>query len=366
MKFDIKNLITFFVLVISLFFIPRSIIFAIIIFGILVLVHEFGHYIVAVKSGVFVEEFAIGMGPKIIGVKPKDTLYSLRILPLGGYCKMLGEDEECEDERAFNNAPVLARIATIFAGPFFNFLLTIVAAIIFISIIGYSPTVINGVKDGYPAQLAGLTDGDKIVKINGDRVYNSKDVNLLIQINKSESLTIEYLRNNKPETVKLNPVKDNGGYIIGITFDGPYRDNVFKILKYSMYEVRTTIKNVYLSFRMLFSGNVSKEEMAGPVGIIGMISSTYTHSEKAGALVVLLNFLSFVILLSFNLGVVNLLPFPALDGGRLAFLIIEAIRGKPINRNVEGTIHLVGFTLLMVLMVFLLFNDIVNLKMGVW
>lgn len=378
---DIKNIITLVVVIISLFLIPKNILFAILVFGILVLVHEFGHYIIAVKSGIFVEEFAIGMGPKLFSFKKRaslyknvekkenddklnrDTVYSVRVLPLGGYCKMLGEDEECNDENAFNNKPVLARMATIFAGPFFNFVFAFIAAILFVGMVGYGTTTIDGFIDNSAAKKAGFKKGDVIYKINDNKTYINDDIFIELFKSKGKSVEIEYKRDGAINKKLFTPMNVDGNYSMGITIRAK-RVNFLESFKIGYYKLRNLVNQQVLTFSMLFKGQVKKEQVSGPVGIVNLINQGYTTNSKYGLEGIAKVFLHFVMFLSFNLGVVNLFPIPALDGGRLVFLLIEAIRRKPLNREVEGVIHLVGLGLLMVLMVFLLFNDIGNIFMS--
>lgn len=343
--------------------VPRSIVVAFLIFSFIVLVHEFGHFIVAKKSGIFVEEFAIGMGPKLISVEGKETVYSIRILPIGGFCKMLGEDEDAEDERAFNNKSVWARIATVFAGPLFNFILVFLASILMIGIFGYTDTVIMGVSDDTPAQLAGLQSGDEITKIDNKSVALRQDISLAMIAAQGNPVEFEIVRDGETFTRLITPEEvDRHHYRIGINLQHQ-KSSFIDTIQYGAYEFRYWARYTMTSFRMLFSGEFTRQDVAGPVGIVNMVSEGYEMGSSHGALGAIEMILTFIILISFNLGVVNLIPIPALDGGRLIFLIIEGIRGKPINREAEGFMHFVGFALLMALMVFLLFNDISNFRL---
>ena len=383
-KFDFKNLLFLLLFIILLVVIPSGILFAIVILSIVVLVHEFGHYIVAKANGIFVSEFALGMGPKIISIKPKETVFSLRALPIGGFCnmhedinvedlendkeqekcpegKLMFDGQEIDADRAFGNKSVWARMSTILAGAFFNFILTFVAAFALVAITGYVTTEINGIIPDSPAEEVGLEEGDIITRINGKRVYIQDDLALYTFLSEGEELLIEYERNGERYTTNLTPMVDEGRYLIGI--NPKYeKGNVIDIAKNSYYQGRFYFVSTFESLKMMVKGEVTTDDVAGPVGMFEMMNTGYNaSSEAAGRKGVLLTGLGMIILISTSLGVMNLLPFPALDGGRFVFLLYEAIRGKPANRNVEATIHFIGFAALMILMVFLLFNDISNL-----
>ncbi len=340
-----------------------NIVVAILIFGLLVLVHELGHFLAARKNGILVEEFAIGMGPKLVGFKRGDTLYTIRILPLGGFCKMLGEDEEVEgDERAFSSKSVGARIVVVIAGAAFNIILAFVFACIIVGMTGDYTTKISGVEEGTPAYEAGLRPDDTIVKVDGHRIISSSEISLYISLKKGEAVDIVYKRDGQEQGVTIIPDEVEGDYYIGISnFHKINRGNFFEVIKYGFIKVAFWIKTVFLSLGMIFRGEVGRKDVGGPIRIISEISRGYTESVKYGIRNVFLTISSYIVFLSANLGVMNLLPIPALDGGRLLFLLIEAIRRKPISREKEGYVHFVGFVLLMVLMVFLLFNDFSNI-----
>ncbi|GMQ60515.1 RIP metalloprotease RseP [Vallitalea sediminicola] len=338
-----------------------NIVVAILIFGLLVLVHELGHFLAARKNGILVEEFAIGMGPKLAGIKRGDTLYSIRLLPFGGYCKMLGEDESVEDDpRAFSNKSVGARIVVVVAGAAFNILLAFIFACIIVGNMGDYTTTVDKVTDGSPAFNAGLESGDKILKIDNHNLVAYDEISLYINLKKGEAIDITYKRDEKTYTTNITPLEQDGRYVIGISPAKMNQGNFFEIIKYGFIKVLFWIKTVFLSLGMLLSGKFTRQDIGGPVRIISMISEGYTESVKYGIKQVFMTISSYIVLLSANLGIMNLLPLPALDGGRLVFLIIEAIRKKPINREKEAYVNFIGFVLLMVLMVFMLFNDFSN------
>ena len=337
-----------------------KIVIAIIIFSILILFHELGHFLAAKLNGIRVHEFTLGLGPTIIGVKKGDTKYCLKLLPFGGSCVM-GEDEESDEPDAFNNKSVWARISVVAAGPIFNFILAFLFAIVIISCAGYDEPKVQAVTEGFPAEAAGIQPGDMVIKMNNDRIRVYREISLYVNMHQGETVDLVYERDGKRYETTLEPKLDeeSGNYYLGFSSNGQRtKGNVIQILKYSLYEVEYWIETTYKSLAMIFRGKVSADDVSGPVGIVSAIGDTYEQSKADGVYYVMLNMMNFAILLSANLGVMNLLPLPALDGGRLVFLIIEAIRRKPVNREKEGLVHFIGFALLMLLMVVVLYNDI--------
>ena len=343
-----------------------SIILFLIIFLVVVIAHEFGHFIVAKKNGIRVVEFFIGMGPSLFSFQKGETKYSLKLFPVGGACMFEGEDglekEKGEiSERAFPNAPVWARVATIFAGPLFNFLVAFVMAVILVSVCGITtPEVLSVSEDGRALQ-AGMQVGDVITKINGKSVHLGGEVTLISQLNtKGETLTITYERNGQEGTAVINPSYDEatGRYYMGVGIGGYLKCNVPQTFEYAFYTMKFYVESTFKSLGMLVTGQLSKDDVSGPVGLVKVVDEVYDSAKVYGAIDVLLNMMEIALLLSVNLGIMNLLPFPALDGGRLVFLLIEAFRGKPIPPEKEGMVHLAGMMALMVLMVLVFFNDI--------
>lgn len=337
-----------------------GIILAIIIFSFIVFFHEFGHFILAKKNGIDVEEFAIGMGPALCSKEYKGTKYAIRLFPIGGYCAM-GEDEAATDSpNNFNNKSVWARISVIAAGPIFNFILAFVFAVILTAMVGYDPPVVREVEQGYPAAEAGIQKGDTIVKMGNKKINIYREISIYNQFHQGEDVEITYIHDGKKQTVTLTPKMDEeSGYTrIGITGSGNTKANIFTSIQYGVYEVKFWICTTLESLKMLITGQIGADQLSGPVGIVSVVDNTYQQSKSYGLFIVIAQMLNIAILLSANLGVMNLLPLPALDGGRLVFLFVEAIRRKRIPPEKEGYVHLVGIALLMVLMVFVMFNDI--------
>ncbi len=334
---------------------------AIIIFSIIILFHELGHFLLAKKNGIRVNEFCLGLGPTLFGITKGETKYSIKLLPFGGACMMEGEDEDSNDARSFQKKSVWARISVVVAGPVFNFIMAFVFAFILISCIGYDKPVIYDVMEGYPAQEAGMQAGDTIISMNGKKMHFYREVSLYSYFHPGKTIDIVYERDNERYETRLIPVfeEEEGRYLIGFYGSGlREKGTILDSFKYSIYELKYWISTTIDSLRMLVSGRVSVNEVSGPVGIVKTIGDTYDESKREGGYMVFLNMLNIAILLSANLGVMNLLPLPALDGGRLVFLIIEAVRRKRIDPDKEGMVHFVGLVLLMLLMVFVMVNDI--------
>jgi len=337
-----------------------GIVYALLIFSFIVFFHEFGHFILAKKNGIEVNEFAIGMGPRLCSKEYKGTQYSLRLFPIGGFCAMGEDDEATDSPDNFNNKSVWARISVIAAGPVFNFILAFVFAFILIMMTGYDEPIVSEAPEGYAAAEAGIEAGDKITHMGGERICVFREITYYNQFHQGEEVEVTYLRDGKEHTAVLTPTfdKELDYYRIGVSGGNPQKANVLTALKYSVYELRFWIKTTIQSLKMLVTRQIGLDQLSGPVGIVDVVDDTYQQSKEYGIRIVLLQFMNIAILLSANLGVMNLLPLPALDGGRLVFLFIEAIRKKRIPPEKEGYVHLIGIVLLMALMVFVMFNDI--------
>lgn len=375
----------------------RTIILFLIIFGAVVISHEFGHFIIARKNGIRVLEFAVGMGPTLFSFTRSGVKYSLKLLPIGGACMFDGEDGivaqedkeaggmrrragmETELPRgevlsadgveaegiAFTEAGVWKRIAAVFAGPFFNFILAFVVALVLTSFSGVDLPVIGQVGTDSAAMEAGLQSGDVITQINREKIHFYREVMVISSMNQGEPLEIRYRRGDEQGTALVNPVYDEkaGRYFIGVTGAGEYLEcNPLQVFQYAFYEVEYYVKTTYKSLGMLVRGRVSRDEVSGPIGIAQFVGESYDQAEENyGTSSAILTMLEIMVLLSVNLGILNLLPLPALDGGRLLFMFVEVVRGKPIAPEKEGLIHFAGLVVFMVLMVFIMYNDIMKL-----
>ncbi len=369
-----------------------NILIAILIFSVIILFHELGHFLLAKANKVGVIEFSLGMGPRIVSFAKIDggfrlkffgsskyfeehkefedhTIYSWKILPLGGSCMMLGEMENLENDKAFGKKSVLARMSIIFAGPFFNFILAFALALCVIGMVGYDKAQITDVEVGMPIEQSGFQDGDIITEINGRNIVVNRELIYYLQFHPLSDAPVELKaeRDGKEITATVTPklVKNDEGqevYRLGFAYGvGRTKTGLWDTVKYSAYEVKFWICTTMESLWQMITGKVSAKEISGPVGIIHTVGDVVDQSRKDGLKYVWLNIFSMGILLTANLGVVNLFPIPALDGGRLLFLIIEGIRKKPLPEKFESYVNAGGFALLMLLMVFTFANDILNL-----
>ena len=346
-----------------------TLILFIIIFGVVVIAHEFGHFLLAKANGIHVVEFAVGMGPTLCSFQKKGTKYSLKLFPIGGACMFEGEDglltkEGESSEGSFLNASVWGRISTVVAGPVFNFILAFFIALIMVSMTDYvaiRDSVATEVAEGGGAEAAGLQDGDRIISINGEKICLYQEISLYMQASyRGGDLEVVYERDGTKYTTTLTPQYDeaSGIYLLGVMNADFVEPRGIDTLKYAWYEMRYSVKATYKSLGMIFRGKVSRQDVAGPVGIaVNVVGKTYGWQS------VFLSMLNITLMLSVNLGILNLLPVPALDGGRLVFLLVEVIRGKPVPPEKEGMVHFVGLMFFMVLMVFIFFNDLSNIFM---
>lgn len=338
------------------------IVYAIIIFAILIFVHELGHFIAARVSGISVREFALGMGPKLFKKQGKQTLFSIRAFPIGGFCAMEGEDEDSADPHAFNNRPIPARALTLVAGSLMNILLAILLLSIIIFSAGEPTTKIAEIGADSPALGAGLVEGDQIVSINGEPIKSWADISAYVtDFNQrvasgevtGDAAAIEVLRaDGSRETIKTAFYEDaEGNMKIGITpVIGHSAGFAFRSIGYGANATWSMTKMMFATLRDLFTGKAGIDSLTGPVGIVKTVGDT---AQMGFGYVVQL-----AALISLNLGIVNLLPLPALDGGRILFLIVRIFTGKRVSDTVEGRIHLVGFVLLIALMVYVTVIDV--------
>lgn len=341
-----------------------GIILAILLFSAIVIFHELGHFLLAKKNKIRVDEFSLGLGPTIFGKQFGETKFSLKLLPFGGACMMGEDDVDDMSEGSFNSKSVWARMSVIVAGPVFNLILAWILCMIIIGWTGYRAPIVSNVTDGYSAQEEGIEPGDVIKKIGGKSVHIWNDISLYNMMHAgTKSVEVKYERDGKDYTVVLEPKQNEGDAfpLLGITGGEMVRPGLFGTVRYGAYTVKYWIKYTVDSLKMLISGKVGVKDLSGPVGIVSAVDNVYQEAAPAGMVVVILNLLNIGVLLTANLGVMNLLPLPALDGGRLVFLIIEAVRGKRVPPEKEGMVHFAGFVLLMALMVVIMFNDILKL-----
>ncbi len=348
-----------------------GIVIALLIFGLIVTVHEFGHFICAKLSGIKVLEFAVGMGPKIIQKQIGETMYSLRLLPVGGYCAMEGEDTSGDDPRSFRNAKLWKRMIVLVAGAGMNFVLGIISIVIMVCMMTDIPTTqilgFAGVKndDGTKTYYAesyhsGLRHDDVIIKVDNTSIYSVLDLNFMLMLDPTDTDHDLVVKRNG-EKIILDGVKfTNSQTGDKMDFGLVYLDKTpASVLKYSGQTFASMSHIVGLSLKYLVTGQVSKDEVSGPVGVVSTISETTSQAESTEDAI--FNLFYMMSLITINLGIFNLLPVPGLDGGRLLFCFIELIRRKPIKPEHEGYVHLAGMVLLFGVMIFATFNDIMRL-----
>lgn len=345
-----------------------TIIFAILFFSLIVVVHEFGHYITARLFKVKIHEFAVGMGPKIFSKEKNGILYSLRAVPMGGFCAMEGEDGgSSEDEGALCKKPWYQKLIILGAGAFMNILLGFFVVLIFILIsVSFTKTisvpVVSSTVEGSDASKV-LKQGDRITNVGGETVHIVRDVNFAMQQNGKAPVDITVKRNGEKLTFNINPFEteyEDGtkGYIIGFTTTAESA-NFSNVLHEAFFDTIWMGKAVLVSLKMLVRGEVGINEMTGPVGVVSAMNQT--AKQSGGGLLGILNLLYLGAFISVNIGIMNLLPLPALDGGRIFFTLIEAVRRKPIPAEKEGFVHMIGFFLLICLMIFATWNDVLRL-----
>ena len=342
-----------------------GIVIAILMFSGIIIFHELGHFLLAKKNGIRVDEFSLGLGPTLIGKEFHGTKFSIKLLPFGGACMMGEDDVDDMSEGSFNSKSVWARMSVIVAGPAFNLILAWIMCIVMVAWVGYMPPVVDTVQPGYAAYEEGLQSGDVIKEINGKNIHLWNEISLYNLTHAQEKeAEVVYERDGKEytATLELRQLENDAYKKLGVTNSGEsVRPGILGSLQYGAYTVKYWVDYTVDCLRMLVTGQVGVRDLSGPVGIVDFVGDTYHQSAGAGLKILVLNMMNIGILITANLGIMNLLPIPALDGGRLVFLIIEAIRRKRIPPEKEGMVHFAGFALLMALMVFVMYNDIMKL-----
>lgn len=327
-----------------------TVILGILLFLFLIFPHELGHFLMARAVGVKVNEFAFGMGPAIWKKQGKETLYSVRLLPVGGYCAMEGEDKDSDDERAFNKKSPGAKILVLAAGAAMNVLIAVVVMSGIMFATGEATNVINKVVKDSPAAAAGIEHGDRIVDAGGKKIGNWYDFHESMRGQKKPfKLTVE--RKGERKAFSVTPKEEKGRYVIGVS--AVVEKNLFKSVARGAKSTWILTGRMYAGLKDLVTGKVAVKEVTGPVGMIGLVHQTTSRG--------LTPFFYLLVFISLNLAIFNLLPFPALDGGRIIFVIIRMVTGKAITDRQENMVHGAGMILLLTLMVFATWNDLVRL-----
>ena len=343
------------------------ILFALLFFGVIIMIHECGHFACAKLFKVKVNEFSLGMGPALFKRKKGDTLYALRLFPIGGYVAMEGEDDASEDDRAFNKKPVWQKMIIVVAGALMNLILGFILMVLLLTtstdLIGT-----NTIKEFYPDAVSsqyGLQAGDRFVEIDGHHVWSELDLSFLMS--RSQDGVFDFVVERNGEKVTLNDVhfateQQNGITLIQYDFiiigEQP---GFLNIVKNAFTQSAFIVRMVWLSVFDLVTGRYGMSELAGPVGTVDLIADVTAQAVSSGSLTNLLTIMAFI---TINVGVANLLPLPALDGGRFLFLAVEAVRRKPVNPKYEGYVHAAGLALLLLLMVVVTYNDIARIVHG--
>ncbi len=345
------------------------VIIGILLFELIIFLHELGHFLTAKKFGVKVNEFALGMGPKIVKFQKGETLYSLRLFPIGGFCSMEGEDGESEDSRSFGKKKVWQRMIIVVAGAVMNILLGFLLMMITLipTQLFATSTIARFAEVNTSSEY--LKVGDEIKSINGYDIYTSMDYNFALATAKSNDMKITVRRDG--ETLTFDHVKfpttknDDGKEIIhpDIIRLGVH-NNFGTLMQQTFLQTCSTVRMVWASLFGLITGQFGFNEMAGPIGMTSAVTQVTAEGLKSSFWDGLTNLIFIMMVITVNLGVVNLLPLPALDGGRLVFLIIEAIRRKPVKPEHEGWVHLIGMIALLLFMVVISINDIIKLFNG--
>lgn len=344
-----------------------GIVWFILILGAIILVHEFGHFIFSKLFGVYVYEFSLGMGPKLLHYKKKkgETEYCLRLIPIGGFVSLAGEDADNNDkipeDRKLYNKPVWQRFIIMVAGATFNFVFAFVLLFIMALIYGGASMkpVIANVSEQYPAYKAGVEVGDTVVSIDGERTYSWSEVQLYISMSDGEEMEF-VLKNTEGQkrTVMITPevVEDSEGnknYVVGIGLDNTKKTGFGNAIKYAVETTGYLFRLMFITLKQLFTGEVGVKDLSGPVGIYTVVSDQAKQGFES--------LMYLTAYLSVNVGVINLLPFPAFDGGRVLFLIIEKIRRKPVKAKTEAIVNSIGFCILILLMIVVTIGDIIKL-----
>lgn len=325
---------------------------AIFIFTTLVLWHELGHFLLAKINNVHVEEFSIGMGKKLFGLKKRETEYNLRLIPIGGFVRMLGEDVEVSHTRSFSSKNSWQKLSIVIAGSLFNFLLSIILFSIVLGSRGVSTTVITDIKKDSPAYLSGIQLGDKLIKIDEKNITSFEE--FVMEVNQSNGSIVTVTVKRSDETISLSIIPEltniNGKpqYLIGVSTLKNL--NFIESIKYGLIESITTTRDMLKSFASLFV-KFDKDSFGGPITILKLS----TETAKSG----LINSLIFMAVLSINLALFNLIPFPALDGGWVLVCIIELIIGRKLNENKVGVLNYIGFVILIGVMILVTIKDII-------
>jgi len=329
---------------------------ALLAFSLLIIGHEFGHFIMAKVNGVRVLEFSLGMGPKLFSIKGKETEYLIKLLPIGGYVKMFGEEDDVSvvDQRAFSNKTSFQKLTIVSAGPIMNFII----AILFFSLVGglqgHSTNIVDKIVENSPAMEAGIESGDKITEVNGKMVTTWEDfLNEILVLENPNSISMVVERNGEKINFDIVPDynSEEGRYQVGV-YSQVVKPNFVQSVKYGFNQTGSTIRQVFGFFSQLFKGKITADDVGGPISIMKISGLAAQRG--------ILTLLNIMALFSVQLAIFNIIPFPALDGGWIFLLLFQIITGKEVNKEKVATINYYGFLVLMGFMVFILLKDIIH------
>lgn len=352
-----------------------SILITVLVLGVLVLVHEWGHFIVAKKNGILVEEFAIGMGKKLFSIQKGETEYTIRMIPMGGFCRMEGADEDGRvGERSFLNKSVGVRFAVMVAGATMNFLLALVL-LFGLAMTSYQVIpVIDSIVENSAAAESGLQVGDEFISIDGQKIHIYDELQMALLSNTGESVDLEVLRDGVVYGYRITPRLDEerGSYLVGFVpevtrgmfteeAEGVRQATIWETTKYSYYSMLNYIKVTAQGLVRLFTFTAEQDEYGGPIAIVQVVGESYDAGLSVSVKAAVQNIVYIAAVLSANLGVLNLFPIPGLDGGKILLLCIEAVRGKPMHEEMENKIQFLGFVFLIGFMIFVFMSDIMKL-----
>lgn len=342
-----------------------TLLYFILILGLIILIHEFGHYFFAKRAGIYVYEFSIGMGPRVFKWTRKndETEYCLRLIPIGGFVQMAGEeiddDPDVPKDKKFSSKTFGQKFMTVIAGIMNNFLLALFLLFLFALVNGapQNKVIVGDITKDSPAYSSGLKKGDRVLTVDGKKADVSDILALELQVRAGKKLTLGVDRNGSKEnvTIKAKKVKEKGNevYRYGFVMEDEVKKGIIPSIVYAITKTINLIHQMILTLFYLITGSLGLKSFAGPIGIYNVVG----QASSAG----FWSLVSLTALLSINVGFINLLPLPAFDGGRLLFVIIEKISGKKVNPKLENTIHAIGFFLLMALMLLITYNDIIKL-----
>lgn len=327
----------------------------ILLFCLLTIPHELGHFFAARFFDVQVNEFSFGMGPLIAQREHKGTMFSLRAIPLGGYCAMEAENEASDNARAFTNKPAWQRLVILFAGAAMNLVIAVLLTISALSLVGMPTNVVDAVSETGPAYEAGIRAGDEIVAVNGEDTPRWENVvTTLRETKRGEEVSLTVERDGKRQRFRVLPAEEDGHPVVGITARSTH--NVFHCARYGVRATWNLNRAMLQGLARMVTGGVSKDDVAGPVGMVQLVK----ESARSGAA----SFLYLAAIISINLAIINLLPFPALDGGRIILVLLRRLTGKVITDKMESYLHAAGMAVLLFLFLLVTWNDIAKLIAG--